>query len=148
MLLLNSAVGVAGSDGNKVKLAKDLDQVAQEASDRKLPVLVFFAGVECGYCEALEEDHLGIMANSDNYRNKVIIRKVFIDDYEDMRDFQGKRTTSDDFSDRFSIRITPTLVLTDHNGQALTKKILGYNRSDFFGYYLDEAIAEAKNRIN
>lgn len=148
LLAFVTTQGHSDDGSKKVHMATDLENVSILASQNKLPVLVFFAGLECEFCEALEEDHLGSMAHSNEYKDKVIIRKVFIDDYDDFRDFEGNKVSSEDFSDRFSIRVTPTIVLMDHKGQSLTKKILGYNRSDFFGVYLDEAISEAKNRIN
>lgn len=146
-IVLLASQGFA-AEGGKVDMAENLQQVSEEALTKKLPVLMFFAGVECEYCELLEQDHLAGMARSSSYKDKVIIRKVFVDGYENIRDFQGNKISTDKFSDRFSIRVTPTLVLVNHQGKPLGKKILGYNRSDFFGFYLDEAIAEATKQIN
>ena len=90
---------------------------------------------------------LASMAHNAGYKDKVIIRKVVIDDYDYLRDFEGNKVSADDFSERFSIQVTPTLVFMDHKGNPLTKKMLGYNRSDFFSVYLDEAIDKAKTLV-
>jgi thioredoxin-related protein len=95
----------------------------------------------------LEEDHLASMAHNAGYKDKVIIRKVVIDDYDSFRDFEGHKVSSDEFSARFSIKVTPTLVFVDHKGNPVAKRMLGYNRSDFYSVYLDEAIEKAKTQI-
>lgn len=106
--------------------------------------MIFFSREDCDYCKMLEADHLGVMAHSVSYKDKVIIRKVMLDDYDSIRDFSGKKIDVDELSRRFSISVTPTLVFLDQNGNLLGKKMPGYNRSDFYGYYLDEAINNAK----
>lgn len=148
-LFFTLAVSQSFSDegDNEVHLANNLQQVSQQAKEEKLPVLLFFASTECEFCEMLEEDHLASMAHAPSYKDKVIIRKVNIDDYDYLQDFSGSKISADEFSDRFSIRVTPTLVFLDHKGNQLGKKMLGYNRSDFFSIYLDEAIDKAKTLI-
>lgn len=135
-------------DANRQVIVVDnLQNVAKLAKLKKLPVMIFFAAEDCEFCDALEADYLSAMSLAEEYNNKVIIRKVMIDAYEDVYDFQGKNISTEDFSRYFKVRVTPTLLLVDYRGDALTRKIIGYNRSGFFGAYLDEAIDEANRKI-
>jgi thioredoxin-related protein len=87
------------------------------------------------------------MSKSSEYKDKVIIRKVMIDSYDDLNGFDGKSISAEDFSEKFKVQVTPTLLLLNHQGKKLTKKIVGYNRSGFFGLYLDEAIDKARQKV-
>ena len=135
-------------DANRrVIVVDNLQNVAKLAKQKQLPVLMFFAAEDCEFCDALEADYLSAMSLAEEYDNKVIIRKFMIDAYDDVYDFQGRYISAEDLSQQFKVRVTPTLLLVDHHGDALTKKIIGYNRSGFFGAYLDDAIDEANRKI-
>jgi len=129
-----------------VKIAVDLKRDAEQARQDKIPLMMFFAAEDCGFCERLEADHLRAMSNSSEYKKRVIIRKVVIDSYTDMLDFNGKETEASDFSDRFNIQVTPTLVMVDHEGTRIGRRIIGYNNSDFFGVELDSVIDAASKK--
>jgi len=126
----------------------DLQQVAQKAKSQGLPIMVMFGATHCEYCERLEADHLGPMDLSQEYKNRVIIRKLNIDRGDYMKDFEGKRIAYEDFANRYDVDLTPTTILLDHSGRILTKKLLGYNGSDFFAVTLDRAIKTASKKIN
>lgn len=147
LLLFSAAQSYSGEARMKVDMATDLESVSQQALQAKLPVLMFFASTDCEFCEMLEEDHLASMAHSAGYKDKVIIRKINIDDYDSFRDFDGQNVSADEFSERFAIKVTPTLVFVNHKGTQVAKKMLGYNRSDFFSVYLDEAIDNARTQV-
>ena len=147
LILLFVSHVVVSDDDRQVIVVENLQIVAKLAEQKQLPVLMFFAAEDCEFCEALEADYLSAMSLSKEYENKVIIRKVMIDAYDDIYDFKGNKVSAEDFSDTFNVRVTPTLLLVNHQGDALTKKIVGYNRSGFFGSYLDEAIDLANAKI-
>jgi len=132
---------------NHVIIADNLQAISEIAQKKQLPVMMFFAAEDCEFCDALESDYLSAMSRASEYDKKIIIRKVMIDSYEDVSDFSGENISAEAFSDKFNVRVTPTLLFVDHQGEELTKKIVGYNRSGFFGAYLDEAIDAAKQKI-
>jgi hypothetical protein len=42
---------------------------------------------------------------------------------------------------------TPTLLFLDSGGEELTQRLVGYHSEDFYWYYFDEAIENAKNKL-
>ena len=42
---------------------------------------------------------------------------------------------------------SPTILFLDHRGRELTQRMVGLGTVDFFGLYLDAAIAAARARI-
>ena len=127
LFLFVSGNSYSGESAAKVEIVSDLQKISLDAQKRNLPVMVFFAAEDCEYCERLETDYLAAMAHSKEYANKVIIKKVLIDSYRGIQDFAGQSISASDFSNRFNIQVTPTLMLVDHSGKLLTKKIVGYN---------------------
>ena len=124
----------------------DLSAIAEQAARNKRPVMVLFAADHCEYCERLENDHLAPMSINAEYQQKIIIRKVMIDSYYTTRDFSGKDLSGDEIADKYGVRVTPTVVILDDKGQALHKKIIGYNGNQYFGWDLDMAIDGARQR--
>ena len=145
--LLLSFSSFAEEANRQVIVVDNLYAVSKLAKQKQLPVMMFFAAEDCAFCDALEADYLSAMSLAEEYSDKVIIRKIMIDAYEDVYDFQGKYISTEDFSEQFKVRVTPTLLLVNYQGESLTRKIIGYNRSGFFGAYLDEAIDEANRKI-
>ena len=130
-----------------VKMATDLEATGRYAKKKQIPIMMFFAAEDCAYCERLEADYLHGMANSTKYKDRVVIRKVVIDSYDDFKNFSGKTIDASDYSDGFNIQVTPTLVFLDHNGKRVGKRIFGYNASGFFGSELDEVIDAATTQL-
>jgi len=50
-------------------------------------------------------------------------------------------------SGRYGVFVTPTLLFLDADGLEVSKRIVGINSVDFFGAYVDEALAEGRKRI-
>jgi len=144
LLLAFSFSCIADEWGKRVVVAENLQPVSKIAKQNHLPVLMFFAAEDCEFCDSLEADYLGSMSKSEEYKEKIIIRKVMIDNYDDVYDFSGTQMSADELKEQFNVRVTPTLLFVDYKGQRLAKKIVGYNRSGLFGAYLDQAIDEAK----
>jgi len=110
------------------------------AASKKMPILILFAMEGCGYCEFVEEEHLKpMLRNPEDYANKVIIRRVMTDDFDDIIDFDGNTISSLDFSSRYNASLTPTVVLLDHTGKELSR-ILGVSNTEFYGGDLDNSI--------
>lgn len=147
LLLLMAFNPLAFADSG-VKMAQNLQNTSEFAKAQGIPILIFFAAEDCPYCERLEGDYLHAMANSLEYKKRIVIRKVVIDSYDDFQDFSGKLVDASDFSDKFNIQIVPTLVFLDYTGQRVTKPMIGYNGSDFFGDELDQAISLATEKIH
>jgi len=106
-----------------------------------------YAATDCEYCTRLEQDLLGPMYKDAEYRKKVIIRKVMIDGFGNIKDFNGHTTDMGDFAFKRGIQVTPTLQFVDSRGKELAPEMVGYNTPDLYPAYVDNAIAESHRAI-
>lgn len=125
----------------------DLSADAQLARYRQVPILVMFATEECGYCHIIEEEFLKPMLRNDAYEEKVLIRRVMLDDYGTFTDFDGSETTSDELASRYDARLTPTLVFLGPNGKELAPRIVGVQTVELYGWDLDNGIDTSLSKI-
>lgn len=144
-LLMVAVAPVFAADDVKVLEASDLAAVGEQAHDKRLPILLMFSAEHCSYCIQLEEDFLKPMLRSGDYEDRVLIRKMKIDGYDKVRDFDGERVAAADFADRYSVFVTPTVVFIDGDGMELAEKRVGLTTPDFYGGYLDQSIEQALN---
>lgn len=127
----------------EVPVATDLRQLAAQASDRRLPILLTFSAINCSYCELLEEDFLEPMLLGGEYTDKIIIRKLILDDGSTVDDLSGKRVFATQLSDRYRVFVTPTMLFLDADGRELAERMVGINTPELFGGYLDNCIETA-----
>lgn len=144
-LLMVAVAPVFAADDVKVMEASNLAAVGEQAHDKRLPILLMFSAEHCSYCIQLEEDFLKPMLRSGDYEDRVLIRKMKIDGYDKVLDFDGKRVAAADFADRYSVFVTPTVVFIDGDGMELAEKRVGLTTPDFYGGYLDQSIEQALN---
>lgn len=124
----------------EVTAALDLHSVSVEAQKKNLPILLVFSASDCSFCELLENEILKPMILSGDYYDRVIIRKVVMDDESTLRDFDGEEVSMEDFSDRYDIFVTPTMLFLDPAGLELSERLLGINTVEMFGGRVDRAI--------
>lgn len=146
-LLASHTVLSEEPDEVRVKEISDLTAEAREARDKRLPILLMFAADHCPYCHLVEDDFLEPMLRSGEYEQKVLIRKIDLDNFEDIKDFDGSIISPDELASRFDIRVTPTLVFIDHQGRQLAGKMAGLTTPDYYGGYIDQAIDTAIERL-
>jgi thioredoxin-related protein len=133
---------LAANENNDVVIEeiRDFSRIARDSNDRRLPILLMFSAKYCSYCVRLEEEFLKPMLRSGDYGDKVLIRKMKIDGSGTVRDFDGKQIPVDEFTDRYNISVTPTVVFLDGSGAQLAPKRVGLSTPDFYGGYLDQSI--------
>ena len=127
--------------------AKDLSKDATLARDQGLVILIEFASGSCEYCRLLEEEFLQPMLIDEDYSNKVIIRTVRLDGYESFIGFRGEPISPGQFASRYNIKVTPTMVFLNANGDELSEKLVGIWSVDYFSGYIDQRIDSAKRMI-
>jgi thioredoxin-related protein len=144
-------VGVAaarGSAGQKgVPLARDLRSAADQAEAACIPLLLEFAANHCDYCVLLEEEVLKPMLLDRDYDQRVLVRKLTIDQTARLRDFDGHRVTAAQLAERYRISVTPTLIFVDRRGHELTERMVGVTTLEFFAGYLDRALDSARETL-
>lgn len=127
----------------EVPVARDLQQLGAQASDRRLPILLSFTAIECSYCELLEEEFLEPMLLGGEYTDKIIIRKLVLDNGSRVGDFSGRQIDATQLSDRYRVYVTPTIVFVDARGRELAERMVGINTPELYGGYLDICIETA-----
>jgi len=142
-LVAGPAMVLAADMPVAANLRADGDQARRE----RLPILVFFASRSCPYCHEVEELYLKPRLASGEYRNKVIMRVVYIESTKTMRDFRGHQTDHAAFARSNGVMFTPTIKIVDADGVELVPELVGLAPSDFYGYYLDEAISGALTKL-
>lgn len=126
-----------------VPVADNLQQEGGQARVRQQPVLLAFSADDCSYCKLLEEDFLQPMLLSGEYEDRVIIRKLILDNGSSVTDFTGRQIETTRLSDRYRVFVTPTILFVDGNGRELAERMIGINTPELFGGYLDACVDTA-----
>lgn len=149
-LVFASPVSLAGPEHDTqhvIQEVQDLAELSNQSSEQQVPILIMFSQKGCAYCVVLEENYLKPMLRSGDYQDKVIIRKVRIDSYETLRDFDGSPVEADKLATNYRAYVTPTMVFLDYNGKELTRRLLGIGTEGFFANEIDQAIDHSLNRL-
>ncbi len=144
-LLLSLAVPLAAAAG--LPVARNLQADGQMAAREHLPVLIFFYAHSCAYCKEVDELYLQPRYADATYRNKAIFRAVNIRSDRALRDFSGRMTSDAAFASHYNVSLTPTIKLFDGHGREVVPSLVGVTNPDFYGSYLDAAVATADNKL-
>jgi thioredoxin-related protein len=129
--------------GVEVPVAQDLQQEGQGARAGRLPILLAFSAIQCPYCRDLEEEFLEPMLLSGDYADKIIIRKLVLDNGSHVRDFSGRSVEAAELAHGLRVFVTPTILFVDAEGRELAQRMIGINTLEMFGGYLDGCIDTA-----
>lgn len=145
-LLGGGFVWAADGEG-RLQVSEELDELGRTARASGVPILLMYSASDCDYCRRLEEDVLGPMTLSGIDPQRVLLRKVMVEESQPLRDFQGRRRSGSDFAHANKVWVVPMVVLVDGDGRELVPRIAGYNSPDFYGYYLDQAIEVSRQLL-
>lgn len=130
-----------------LKQARDLQALGETAEQKRIPILLMVSQEHCGFCELMKQEVLDPMLLSEEYTDLVLMRELLIDPGEMVINFAGRRQTAEDFSDGYSVWVTPTLLFLDPQGRQAAEPILGINTIDFLLFYIEDAIDSAKSTM-
>ncbi|MGD8784829.1 MAG: thioredoxin fold domain-containing protein [Thioalkalispiraceae bacterium] len=125
----------------------DLKSDGRLSRNTQKPILIMFSMEGCGYCQFVEEEHLKPMLRNQQYMQKVIIRKIMTDSYDQLVDFDGSKISAMDLAMRYRANVTPTVVFLNHQGKQLSKRILGVQNTEFYGGELDNGLEVSLHKI-
>jgi len=125
-----------------LRLVTSLDMTALSKLSREkgVPILLMFSSESCFYCKRLETEVLGPMRLAGIDPQRVILRKVMMDEYDTLRDFSGRERNAESFSINRGVEVVPTLQLVDATGKELVPQIVGYQTPGLYDAYLEKAI--------
>ena len=121
----------------------DLREEGAAAASGGVTLLLAVTREGCSYCAKLRTEILSPMIRGGEYAQKLRIREMMMEPDEPVVDFDGSTTSTAEVAARYGVRITPTVLLLNADGRPLHSSIVGINNVDMYGYYLDQAIAEA-----
>lgn len=131
----------------ELKAVKDLSLLAAQAREDNKIILLEITASYCSYCALLEEEIIKPMLRSGDYEKTVLIRQLEMDSFYPVKDFAGNDTTPAELARKLKVKLTPTLLFLDADGNEVAERILGVYSLDFFGFYVDEALAKGLKRI-
>ena len=132
---------------DEIPLIDDLAAFGRTARRRRLPIVLLVSRSDCSYCMLLKDEVLNPMVKSREYEALVMLGELMLDAVEPLRGFDGRYQLRDDFAFRRDANLTPTLLFLGPDGAELAPRMLGVNTIDFFGFYLDRAIAAAHREL-
>ncbi|MCB1759496.1 MAG: thioredoxin fold domain-containing protein [Gammaproteobacteria bacterium] len=142
-LLLVISLAPLAEPLDQIQTSRDWSVEASSARGAGIPIMVIFTAKSCGYCTQLRDQVLQPLLRQGALKNRVLIREFDIDSGGKITDFDGERIRSRIFVKRYDIYATPTVVLVDHLGRALTDPIVGFNGPEAYTEFLDHAISSA-----
>jgi len=130
-----------------IQYATDFSELAQVARNESKIIMLEVSASYCGYCDLLEEEFIKPMLRNDYYSGIVLIRKIDLDSYQAITDFSGNKTTPDVFAKNFNVKLTPTILFFDGNGNEVSQRILGINSLDLYGGYIEDGLNDGLLKI-
>jgi thioredoxin-related protein len=126
---------------------KDFSLLAQQARESEKVIMLEVSASYCSFCRLLEEEIIKPMIRSGDYKNTVLIRQLAMDSNATIKDFAGEETTPARLAQIYKIKLTPTLLFLDADGNEVADRIRGVYSLDFFGWYVDQALAKGLRAI-
>ena len=130
-----------------IQYATDFSELAEVARDENKIIMLEVSASYCGYCDLLEEEFIKPMLRNDYYSSVVLIRKIDLDSYQTIIDFSGNKTTPDVFARNLNVKLTPTILFFDGNGNEVSQRILGINSLDLYGGYIEDGLNNGLRKI-
>jgi len=126
----------------------DLRADGVQAKQAGIPVMIEFSTEWCEYCRALEQQVLEPMIRSGEYTDRLIIRKVMVDDHIMLRDFDGRQLSSTRLGHVAGVELYPTLVFFDGDGEEIAGRIVGITVMDYIPQKIDKALEYASRVLS
>jgi thioredoxin-related protein len=128
-------------------MASDLSKLAQEAKEKRAPILILFSSAGCHYCGQVRSEFLIPTTLNADYDNKVIMVEIEAGSSMRLVDFDGQPTAHGEFAARYQVHMTPTVKLLDAQGREAAIPLVGIVSRDYYGGFLDQAIDAALAKI-
>ena len=150
-LVATAALGLAwrarASAGSTIPLAADLRADGRLSRERREPIVILFSLPGCPYCEIVRRSHLAPMLRGPASAGRMIVRQVDVGIEEPVTGFGGERTTHAAVARAHGVRFAPVVAFWDGEGRALAEPLKGMLLPDFYGAYLEDAIASARAKL-
>ena len=120
-------------------IATTLDEDLARVVKQGKPLVVMVSLDGCPFCRVVRENFLPSLQREQHLTAvQVDMRKSTA-----IKDLQGRRTTHDQFTRTWGIKVAPTLLFFGKNGSEVAERLVGASIPDFYGAYLQERIDKA-----
>lgn len=130
-----------------VPLAQDLREAGRQAEQYCAPLLLEFSAAYCDFCVLLEREILSPTLLDQDYDERVLMRRLMVDDDSKLRDFDNHTTDAASIAGHYQVWVTPTVLFVDSNGEEIAERLIGISSLDFYGGYLDAALDQSRQRL-
>lgn len=148
-LLWAGVPGHGSAAESTLTLLRNAQQEAAPAVRAGQPLLILFSMPGCSYCPDVRDNYLRPMAREAVAKpgSVPVVREVDITSTEKLIDFDGSAVESRQFSRRYQVKATPTVLMLDERGQPLAQPLVGSGMAGFYGAYLDNALDAARQKL-
>lgn len=147
LLFLFLFTNVSIAEELSLPVAKNFFIDSQKVWKQKTPILIMFSIPDCPYCEKIKEDVIGPMAKIKEYQDKVIIRNVNAQSFDDLTNFYNEEVTHNEFAFKYAVKFFPTVILVDNYGASLGK-IIGVSSEEYYWTDLDDMIEKSTKKLD
>lgn len=148
ILFITSALllATAGAD-DELPLAVDLRADARVARAERLPIVLFFYSHSCPFCREVEALYLKPLQKDNLTSKRFLLRRIEIGERQALIDFHGTKTDFRGFAQQQKVMLVPHLRFFGPDGERLAEDLIGLGSRDFYGWYLEDAIEEARAKL-
>lgn len=115
----------ANSDSSFKELT-NLQKLAEQSQQLKLPIMLMFGAEWCEFCELLQESVFDPMMLGGLYEEKVVLmRHVGVDEAEPIPSWDGTLINKAKWAYELDADLTPTVLFFDANGHEVAPRIIG-----------------------
>lgn len=133
---------------NGILPTRDLHRDGLTAEQDCKPLLLEFASTSCSFCHLLETEILNPTLLNQDYKHRVLMRKLTIDTESPLTDFDGTGVVSArELASRYQVSVTPTLLFVDSHGRELAERMVGVTTLELYGGYLDMALDASRETL-
>ncbi|VVD61542.1 thioredoxin-like protein [Pandoraea horticolens] len=135
---------MAAKQQTAVPVATDFSTHGRRAASLDVPLIVLVSLRDCVYCGPIRQRELAPLVRSGKYE----VREIGMDSSATVRDFDGSTTTGVAWARAHGVKVSPTVLFLDTRGRPVADPLIGAGLPDFYGAYLDDAIARGRARMH
>ncbi|WP_449413827.1 thioredoxin [Pandoraea soli] len=124
-------------------LATDFAAHARRAASLDAPLIVLVSLRDCVYCGPIRQRELAPLVRGGKYE----VREIGMDSTAPVREFDGSTTTGVAWARAHGVKVSPTVLFLDTSGRPVADPLIGAGLPDFYGAYLDDAIARGRAQL-
>jgi hypothetical protein len=141
---MHRALSPAWAQESALPIPDSLPDVAAAAGRRREPMVLLISLRGCPYCELVRRNYL-LPARAEGLQVWQINMQ---DKQRPLIDFDGQTSNATAVIARLKIRLAPTVLFFNARGQEVAERLIGIASVDFYGAYLDERLASARQAVS